>query len=105
MKRTSKVAEANLPRDLIGRPADPAMLEVLDLYRKTKALCARKDLPPFAARNLRASLAAGWCVEDDSLDVDAEVRLFPWRAAATIEGVLCGYKIGLRLQAAGKNRL
>lgn len=66
MKRTSKVADANLPRDLIGRPADPAMLEVLDLYRKTKALCARKDLPPFAARNLRASLAALYQVVNDA---------------------------------------
>jgi hypothetical protein len=45
------------PRDLLNRPVDPLHRDLLDLYLRTKALCARDDLPPYAARNLRKSLA------------------------------------------------
>jgi hypothetical protein len=44
------------PRDLLNRPVDPLHRDLLDLYERTKALCAREDLPPYAARNLRKSL-------------------------------------------------
>ena len=54
------------PLDLLNRPIDPAHREILDLYLKTKALCARKDLPPYAARNLRKSLACLYQVVNDS---------------------------------------
>ena len=45
------------PRDLLNRPVDPLHRDLLDLYNRTKSLCARSDLPPYAARNLRKSLA------------------------------------------------
>ena len=67
MKRARKAAEA----DLLGRPVGEFEGEVLRLYRETKALCARTDLPPCAARNLRASLAALYQVVND-LDLEFE---------------------------------
>jgi len=45
------------PKDLLNRPLDPLHRDLLDLYDRTKSLCARDDLPPYAARNLRKSLA------------------------------------------------
>jgi hypothetical protein len=44
-------------KDLLGRPVDAVGAEVLRLYRDTKRLCAREDLPPFLSRNLKKSLA------------------------------------------------
>ena|SRR5688572_22424607 len=54
------------PVDLLNRPVDPLHREMLGLYLQTKALCARKDLPPYAARNLRKSLACFYQVVNDS---------------------------------------
>ena len=53
-------------KDLIGRPVDAAHGEVLRLYQQTKSLCARKDLPPYMARNLRKSLACLYQVVNDA---------------------------------------
>ena len=64
--RTAVHAAATAPGDLIGRPVDPLNAEVLDLYGRTKSLCARRDLPPFAARNLRKSLACLYQVVNDA---------------------------------------
>lgn len=58
--------KASKSRDLAGRPVDAVHREILALYRKTKSLCARKDLPPYAARNLRASLAALYQIVNDA---------------------------------------
>ena len=52
--------------DLIGRPVDARHAEVLRLYETTKTLCARKDLPPYMARNLRKSLACLYQVVNDA---------------------------------------
>ena len=52
--------------DLIGRPVDPLHRDVFDLYMRTKALCEKKDLPPYAARNLRKSLACLYQVVNDA---------------------------------------
>jgi hypothetical protein len=50
---------------------DAVHREVLGLYGDTKRLCARKDLPPYLARNLRASLAALYqCVNDAGLEFE-----------------------------------
>ncbi len=57
--------------DLLGRPVGAVERDVLRLYRETKALCARTDLPPCMARNLRASLAALYqCVNDANLEFE-----------------------------------
>jgi hypothetical protein len=66
MRKTRKPRRAAAPRDLLGRPADALHREVLDLYGRTKRLCARKGLPPYAARNLRKSLACLYQVVNDS---------------------------------------
>ena len=52
--------------DLIGRPVDPLHRNVFDLYQRTKLLCEKKDLPPYAARNLRKSLACLWQIVNDA---------------------------------------
>ena len=53
-------------KDLIGRPVRSTEAEALWLYRKTKALCERNDLPPYMARNLRKSLACLYQVVNDA---------------------------------------
>jgi hypothetical protein len=55
--RRAAPARPAAPRDLLGRPVDAVGAEVLRLYRDTKRLCAREDLPPFLSRNLKKSLA------------------------------------------------
>jgi hypothetical protein len=59
------VPVSEVPVDLLDRQVDPLHLEFLGLYLKTKALCERKDLPPYAARNLRKSLACLYQVVND----------------------------------------
>jgi len=54
------------PVDLLNRPIDPLHRELLELYLHTKTLCGRKDLPPYAARNLRKSLACLYQIVNDS---------------------------------------
>jgi hypothetical protein len=68
MSTTAPVAFAvpGGPLDLLNRPVDPLHRDVLDLYLRTKALCERKDLPPYAARNLRKSLASLYQVVNDA---------------------------------------
>jgi hypothetical protein len=56
-RRVPAARAAARPVDLLGRPADAVGAEVLRLYRDTRRLCGRDDLPPFLARNLRKSLA------------------------------------------------
>ena len=57
MRKPAKPRRIVMTTDLIGRPVDPLHGEILDLYERTKALCARNDLAPCDARNLRKSLA------------------------------------------------
>lgn len=54
------------PVDLLNRPIDPLHRDLLEMYLRTKALCGRKDLPPYAARNLRKSLACLYQIVNDS---------------------------------------
>jgi hypothetical protein len=54
------------PVDLLDRPVDPLHRELLEVYLHTKSLCARKDLPPYAARNLRKSLACLYQIVNDA---------------------------------------
>jgi hypothetical protein len=52
--------------DLIGRKVDPLHRNIFDIYQRTRTLCERKDLPPYAARNLRKSLACLWQIVNDA---------------------------------------
>jgi hypothetical protein len=45
--------------------------EFLQLYRQLRALAAREDLPPCAARNVKKALACLWQVVND-LDLEFE---------------------------------
>ncbi len=64
-------ARHQAPKNLLGRPLSDLDVQLLALYRETKELVARKDLPPCLARNVRASLAALYnCVND--LDLEFE---------------------------------
>jgi hypothetical protein len=45
--------------------------EFLQVYRQLRALAAREDLPPCAARNVKKALACLWQVVND-LDLEFE---------------------------------
>jgi hypothetical protein len=51
--------------DLLGRPTTEAEDELLELYRRAKALLARDDLPPCALAGARAATVALWNVVND----------------------------------------
>ena len=51
--------------DLLGRPTTEAEDELLELYRRGKALLARDDLPPCARAGARAATVALWNVVND----------------------------------------
>jgi hypothetical protein len=57
--------------DLLGKPLAGAEPELLAAYESLKALVARDDLPPCAARNVRKALACLWQVTND-LDLQFE---------------------------------
>jgi hypothetical protein len=57
--------------DLLGTPTTDVEERVLDVYQALKALAARDDLPPCAARNVRKALAALWQATND-LDLQFE---------------------------------
>ena len=57
--------------DLLGKPLTDYEAETLRVYEALKALAARDDLPPCAARNVRKALAAMWQVTND-LDLQFE---------------------------------
>ena len=57
--------------DLLGTPTTEVEGQVLDAYQSLKALAARDDLPPCAARNVRKALAALWQATND-LDLQFE---------------------------------
>jgi hypothetical protein len=57
--------------DLLGMPTTEVEERVLDVYQSLKALAARDDLPPCAARNVRKALAALWQATND-LDLQFE---------------------------------
>lgn len=54
-------------KDLLGRPLEAHERELLDLYRRLKALSARDDLPPCALMNARQAMVMLWnaCVDLD----------------------------------------
>ena len=51
--------------DLLGRPTTEAEDELLELYRRAKALLARDDLAPCARAGARAATVALWNVVND----------------------------------------
>jgi hypothetical protein len=57
--------------DLLGTPTTEVEEQVLDVYQALKALAARDDLPPCAARNVRKALASLWQATND-LDLQFE---------------------------------
>jgi hypothetical protein len=52
-------------RDLLGRPHEPLESEVLEVYRRLKALAARGDAPPCVRANARYALAVIWQAVND----------------------------------------
>ena len=57
--------------DLLGRPLTAVERDLLAAYESLKALAARDDLPPAAARNVKQALAAMWQATND-LDLQFE---------------------------------
>lgn len=57
--------------DLLGKPLTDYEQEALSIYHALKALAAREDLPPCAARNVRKALACLWQATND-LDLQFE---------------------------------
>ena len=51
--------------DLLGRPTTEVEDELLELYRRGKALLARDDLAPCARAGARAATVALWNVVND----------------------------------------
>jgi hypothetical protein len=51
--------------DLLGRPRTPAEDELLELYRRCKALLERQDLAPCAHAGARAATVALWNAVND----------------------------------------
>ena len=46
--------------DLQGNPLTKDDVELLDLYRRLKALSARTDLPPVATANVKQAMVMLW---------------------------------------------
>ncbi len=46
--------------DLLGNPLTKDDVELLDLYRRLKALSARADLPPVATANVKQAMVMMW---------------------------------------------
>ena len=51
--------------DLLGRPLDEVEVELLELYRRLKALLARDDLAPCVRAGGRAALVGLWNAVND----------------------------------------
>jgi hypothetical protein len=51
--------------DLLGRPTTEVEDELLELYRRGKALLARDDLAPSTRAGVRAATVALWNVVND----------------------------------------
>ena len=51
--------------DLLGRPTTPVEDELLELYRRSKALLERDDLPPCARAGVRAATIGLWNAVND----------------------------------------
>lgn len=46
--------------DLLGNPLTKDDVELLDLYRRLKALSMRSDLPPVATANVKQAMVMMW---------------------------------------------
>ncbi len=57
--------------DLLGKQVTASERDALAAYEALKALAARDDLPPCAARNVKKALAAMWQATND-LDLQFE---------------------------------
>jgi hypothetical protein len=63
---------ADIPTtDLLGKPVAEYESGIMQVYDALKALAAREDLPPCAARNVRKALACMWQAAND-LDLQFE---------------------------------
>lgn len=67
----SSVTQPATTTDLYGTPTTAVEQDALRAYEALKALAARDDLPPCAARNVRKALACLWQVTND-LDLQFE---------------------------------
>ena len=56
---------AQTDTDLLGKPLTAQERELMDIYNALKKLAAQDDLPPCAARNVRAALSAMWQATND----------------------------------------
>ena len=61
--RTKKMTRKGT--DLLGQALNENEEQLLAAYRDLKALAARSDLPPCAARGVRKALACMWQVVND----------------------------------------
>ena len=50
----------NTKTDLLGNQLTADDVELLDLYRRLKALSARADLPPVATANVKQAMVMLW---------------------------------------------
>jgi len=56
---------AQTDTDLLGAQLTTNERELLNIYNDLKKLAAQEDLPPCAARNVRAALSAMWQATND----------------------------------------
>ncbi len=70
-RRKSVSNTATTTTDILGRQTSEVERELMATYTTLKALAAREDLPPCAARNVKKALAAMWQVTND-LDLQFE---------------------------------
>jgi hypothetical protein len=56
---------AQTATDLLGKPLTAHERDLIEIYTALKKLAAQDDLPPCAARNVRAALSAMWQATND----------------------------------------
>ena len=56
---------AQTASDLLGKPLTSEERDLMEIYNALKKLAAQEDLPPCAARNVRAALSAIWQATND----------------------------------------
>jgi hypothetical protein len=56
---------AQTDTDLLGAQLTTSERDLMNVYNELKELAAQEDLPPCAARNVRAALSAMWQATND----------------------------------------
>jgi hypothetical protein len=70
-KRQTKEFHRMAQTDILGRETTETEQQILAAYEALRALAAREDLPPCAARNVKKALACLWQATND-LDLQFE---------------------------------